>query len=94
VRKSGDWHNLPKILAAADRELRARTGRRAITIASARNLDTANRKLLASLIRAEDVVREETDPALVAGVRVTIENELQLDGTLARKLNRLFPETA
>lgn len=90
VRRNGDEMHLRKILEEASRFARGRNGLRKVVIDSARELTSAQKKEMERFLKKEDVVVERTDPSLVAGVRITVNEELQFDGSLKRKLDRAF----
>ncbi len=82
--------HLRKILEEASRFARGRNGLRKVVIDSARVLTPSQRKEVERFLKKEDVVVERTDPSLVAGVRITVNEELQFDGSLKRKMDRAF----
>jgi F0F1-type ATP synthase delta subunit len=90
VRKNGDEARLPAILAHAEMILRRGTGERKLVVESARPLSPAARKTLQKIIQPKDAVEEKLNPDLVAGVRITVNEEMQWDGSLARKIQKLF----
>ena len=48
------------------------------------------KKLVHAFVRVHDIVHEKIDPTLVAGIKVTINDEMQFDGTMKAKLDKLF----
>lgn len=90
VRKNGDDGQMRKILAEAERRLREKTGLRKITIETAREMRQPPARMFKQFIQKSDIVEEKTDPSLIAGVKITVNDGMQLDATLRRKLNRLF----
>ncbi len=90
VKRNGDERQLPKILEAAEKLLREKEGRRKVVLQSARPLRGAVRNNLSKFLRKNDVVEEKTNPALVAGVKIVVNDETQLDFSLASKLKKLF----
>ena len=90
VRKNGDEAHLRKLVEEAARFVRGKSGVRKITIETARPLGPAQRKALQSFIKPGDVVEEEIDPELVAGVKIILNDEVQFDGSLKGKLDTLF----
>jgi len=90
IRKNGDEARLRKILEEAARLLRGKHGIRKLTLEAARPLGKAQRELLKPFIKAGDVVEEEIDPELIAGVRIIVDDEQQFDGSLRGKLDKLF----
>jgi F0F1-type ATP synthase delta subunit len=79
----------PKFIAAAEKALREKTGVRKVTIESARPLKDAHGEFK-KLLKPSDVIEEKVDLALVAGVKITIDDSRQYDGSLRAKLNKLF----
>lgn len=90
IVKNGDGYHLKEILAETEKLLRVKTGRRKIVIESARPLRQSPHTLLKHFLRPSDLTYEKIDPELIAGIKVTINDEEQLDGSLARKLKKLF----
>jgi len=90
VRKNGDEGRLKKILEEASRFARGKSGVRKITIVSARELTGAQEAEMARFIKAGDVVERRIEPELIAGVKIVINDELQFDGSLKNKLNKVL----
>lgn len=90
VRKNGDTPQWAKIVVEAERALLAKEGRRKIVVESARTLLPEQRSSVMKLFTPKDVIEEALNPALIAGVRITIDGERQFDGSLARKVQQLF----
>lgn len=90
VRRNGDAALLAKITEEAGRLLRAKEGIRKFVIETARPLPGKLHQEVRRLPKAKDVVEEKVEPALVAGVRVTVDEEWQYDASLDRKLRRIF----
>ena len=90
IRRNGDEMHLRKILEEASRFARGKNGLRKVVIDSARSLTPLQKKEVERFLRKEDIVVERTDPSLVAGVKITVNEELQFDGSLKRKLDRAF----
>ena len=88
--KNGDIGHARKILESAKKVIREKKGRRSVVIETARPLPTHG--LAEEITKPSDVVEEKIDPELIAGVRITINDELQFDGTLKRKINELFSQ--
>ncbi len=90
VRKNGDESHLKKILEEASRFARGKSGVRKITIASARELSSAQQKAMDHFVKPGDVVERRINPDLVAGVKITVNDEMQFDGSLKTKLNNVL----
>lgn len=89
VMDRGGRKQWPKILAASEKALREGEGIRKVTVESARPLDDV-RARLKSFIQKEDVVETKVDPEIVAGIKITLDDSRQFDGSLSKKLTALF----
>jgi F0F1-type ATP synthase delta subunit len=89
IAKNGDTHHAPKIVAATEKLLHAAAGTKKVTLVAARPSEKI-RSAFRHIIGAKDTVEEKVDPSLVAGVKVLINDEVQFDASLKRKLDKLF----
>jgi F0F1-type ATP synthase delta subunit len=90
VKKNGDESHLGKILEEASRFARGKDGVRKVTIASARELSVSQNKTVDGFLKHGDVVERRIDPDLIAGVQITVNDEMQFDGSLRNKLNKVL----
>jgi F0F1-type ATP synthase delta subunit len=90
VERSGDEVHLRKILEEAARMARGKEGIRKVVLESARPLTIKQRKELTQFTGPKDVVQERIDPALMAGIRIFLDDETEFDGSLKGKLDRIF----
>jgi F0F1-type ATP synthase delta subunit len=90
VHKNGDSAKWNAILIEASKLLREKEGRRKVTIETARPLTETGRGQLAGILQKGDIIEEKINTSLVAGVRVTVNDENQFDASLTRRLDRLF----
>ena len=88
VRRNGDEVHLPNILEEASRLVRGKDGSRQVMVESARALTSAQKSYLKHFMKPNDVVVEKIDPELIAGVKITVNDEMQFDGSLKHKLNK------
>ncbi|MDO8639382.1 MAG: F0F1 ATP synthase subunit delta, partial [bacterium] len=90
VRRNRDQKKLKEIIDLAENIINQKTGRRKITIESARELKGKNKKTADSCIRKTDKVERKINPDLLAGVRITINNEFQIDGSFSNKIKKVL----
>ena len=90
VRRNGDEMHLRKILEEAARFARGAAGIRKISVESARKLSAVQEQEVKRFLKADDVVERVIDPALIAGVRLVVNDEMQFDGSLRGKLDKVF----
>ncbi len=89
IRKNGDFLRIEKIFQAVRNAFVKNQGGRIVTLELARNIPEDNKnfkRFFSDKNHVEIVIR----PELVAGMRILIDGEKELDCTLQRKLNRLF----
>lgn len=92
VAKYGDEKNLPKILHAVRRAVLKERGGRWITFEFARALpQTKISKIIHGLTKKTDQHEIHITPDIIAGVRVTIDDEQMFDGSLEQRLKLMFP---
>lgn len=90
LKKTGDIKNSKKILEALHRKIVNDKGGRWIIVEAARELGEARSKSLKKHFSEKDHVEFKINPDLVAGVRITINGEQELDNSLNSKLNKLL----
>ena len=89
IKKNNDIHQLKKIFGDTEKLLRMKSGRRKITIESARKINHIDVGLK-NFLKPGDIVEEKTDSELIAGMKIIVNDETQFDGSLKRKIDKLF----
>ena len=89
IEKNNDIQQLKKILAETERMLRTQSGRRTITVETARALPGLPERLK-HFVKENDILEEKKNPELIAGIKITVNDEEQFDGSLKRKIEKLF----
>ncbi len=84
LQKNGDMKKAPKILELARMVLLKKTGNHKIIVETAREADT--QALLKVFAKKGDIIEEKINPALVAGVKITVDDNRELDFSLLKKL--------
>ena len=84
LQKNGDMKKAGEILALAERIALKKTGNKKIILETARPQNTSAIKKIIAI--KGDVVEEKVNPALVAGITITVDNEKQIDFSLLGKL--------
>lgn len=90
LKRNGDFGLFIKILKQATGLLIRKSGGREIVIQSARPLFKKQLEELKQQFRAQDSVETVVNPDLIAGVKIMIDNDQIIDGSLERKLRKLF----
>lgn len=92
LEKKGALKNAKKIVDLAEFYYIQQQGNKKIILESARKVNTKN--LLKGLVTEGDIIQEKIKPTLIAGVKVIINNEKQLDFSLKNKLDKIFKTSA
>jgi len=90
VEKNGDRSSLPKILTEMESLIAKKEGGRVVTLEFAREPQNAILAKMKKEFGAKDIVNVRTNATLVAGVRITIDGEQELDLSLNRRLRGMF----
>lgn len=83
-----DMKRIERIIESAEDLFYRRTGKKKITIETARKLSNIN--VFRDSFGKGDVIMEKLNPSLVAGVKIIINNDKQLDFSLKKKLESIF----
>jgi len=94
VRKNGDWSSMGKIFAAVRKAFVEKHGGRMVKLEFARPVEEKIVDRLRKLFSPKDHVDIAIHPRLVAGARITIDGEKEIDNSLQRKLAKLFASTS
>lgn len=89
IKKNRDEKKLREILKLAERLYFKKTGNKKIVLETARLQNFKNSELVHSLVKKGDVMQEKINQELIAGVKIVINEEEQLDFSLFKKLQEL-----
>ncbi len=90
VKKNGDWGKINKIFDSIAGKTAVMRGGRFISVEFGRAPEMKTADKLRYSFSKEDYVEFKVRPELVAGVRILINGEKELDSTLIKKINKLF----
>ncbi len=88
LKKNQDLKKALSAIILAENLLLKKTGNKKITLETARETDVKD--ILKTFIKKGDIVEEKINPALIAGVKIIVDGNQQLDVSLARKLENIF----
>lgn len=88
LAKNGDMKKAREIIGLAEDIFYKKTDKRKIILEIARKIEKKN--LLKDFFQPGDMVQEKINPELVAGIKVMIKNDKQLDFSLKNKLDNIF----
>ena len=78
------------VLFFLEKEIRQKTGEKKAVVETARPISEKMRKMIQDNFSSFGLVETKVNPALVAGARITIDEELQFDGSFSGKIKNMF----
>jgi F0F1-type ATP synthase delta subunit len=87
LERNNDLKKSKEILNQAENIFVKKSGRRKVVVETARKIDKESVK---KFVKKGDLVYEKIRPELIAGVRIVVDDESQLDFSMKRKLQELF----
>lgn len=90
VKKNGDWGGIKKIFNLIARKTAVRGGGRFVSVEFGRPPAKKVIQMLEENFSKKDYLEFKVRPELIAGARILINGERELDSTLIRKINKLF----
>ncbi len=88
LEKNRQLKNAKKIVELAQKYYLEKKGNKSVLLETARKTDV--KSVLKSILKNGDAVEEKINPELIAGIKVIINNEKQLDFSLHKKLQEIF----
>ena len=79
-----------KIIGSIEGMLLKEKGGQRVVVETARALDEKILENIRTQFKKEDVVAYKVNPLLIAGIRISINNEYIIDSSLKAKLKRMF----
>lgn len=92
LHKNSDLKLAPAIIGLVERELVKQNGGRYVEVEFARPQGEGLMNEIRRNFSEKDKISVSTAPALIAGVRVTVDGERELDNSLSAKLKRIFSQ--
>lgn len=86
--KNQDFKKAKEIIFLTETLLLKKTGNKKVIIETARKIEAKN--IVKSFIKKGDIVQKKITPGIVAGIKLTVNGEKQLDYSLQKKLNEIF----
>jgi len=90
LRKNGDESHAWKIIKESEIVLRKKDGTKKIVLRSARPLKKSPKDILGEMLGPEDVCEVAVSPDLIAGMTITVNDDLRFDGSLKGKIDKMF----
>jgi F0F1-type ATP synthase delta subunit len=90
LEKTGQQKKAKEILLLAEDIILKKQGKKKVILESARKISESQKKLFKGFIKEGDKVEEKINPELIAGVKIIVNNEKQIDYSLNKKLQEIF----
>jgi F0F1-type ATP synthase delta subunit len=88
--KNGAEKKAKEIVELAENIVLAKQGKNKIIFQTARKTTASQKKLLQSLAKEGDIIKEKISPELIAGVKIIINDSRQFDASMQKKLQNIF----
>lgn len=90
LERQGDLGKAKEILVAAKMLMAKKNGKKSVVFEMARKLTAGQKEMLAKFVEEGDIVEEKINKDLIAGIKIIVDNEKQLDNSMQNKINKLF----
>jgi F0F1-type ATP synthase delta subunit len=90
IKRNGDLAKAKKIVDLAEKILLQKSGRNKWLIEIAREQPQDIYQFFGHLFGKNDIVLKKINPTLVAGIKITKNDEKQFDGSLKKKIDKIF----
>jgi len=90
LERQNDLKKSKEIIDLAEFLLAKKNNKKSIVFETARKLSEAQRKTLLKSTETGDIIKEKINPEVIAGVKIIVDNEKQLDQTLLKKLQTIL----
>lgn len=90
LKKHGNIKQASKVLDIVTRKLTLRGGGNVVELEFAREPSEKILRLVAEFLTKKDFVKSSINPSIGAGVRITVNEEQELDYSLEHKLKQMF----
>ncbi len=90
LRKNKDTRRLGAIMRKIEKQSLADQGLHKVSVASASPLTPELKKDIAAALEKKPLWEETVDPAMLGGIRILIDDELFIDASARRRLDRMF----
>jgi F0F1-type ATP synthase delta subunit len=90
LERQNDFKKSKEIIDLAEFLLVKKNNKKSVIFETARKLSDSQRKTLLKSTEKGDIIKEKINPELIAGVKIIVDNEKQLDQTMLKKLQTIF----
>ncbi|MBI2053225.1 MAG: F0F1 ATP synthase subunit delta [Candidatus Sungbacteria bacterium] len=90
IRKNKDAKLLAAIVRKTERRWLADKNLHKVAVTSASPLTAAVKKEIEAALEKKPLWEEKTDPAILAGMRILVDDELMIDASARSRLDRMF----
>ncbi|MBI3631290.1 MAG: F0F1 ATP synthase subunit delta [Candidatus Staskawiczbacteria bacterium] len=90
LKKNGDSGKASEIIDFSEILFFKKTGRKKIILETARKMSSEQREIFEVLAKEGNVVREKINEELIAGIKIIVNDEKQLDFSMLKKIQNIF----
>ena len=90
LEKNRDNSKAKEIIDLAEAVFFKKINRKKIILETARKMGSEQKGLFGFLVKKGDIIQEKINEELIAGVKIIVNNERQLDFSMQKKLQNIF----
>lgn len=90
LQKDGLINKAKEIVQMAEDIILQKQGKKKITFETARKITAGQKKMLESVAKEGDIIKEQINSSIIAGVKIIVNDSRQFDGSLQKKIQNIF----
>lgn len=90
LKKNRDSSKAKEIINLAELLFFKKTGKKKIILEIARKMDSEQKNLFKYLVKKGDIIQEKINKELIAGIKIIVNDEKQIDFSMLKKIQNIF----
>ena len=90
IIKNNDQKKIREIMSLAEKYILHKQGKSKIVVETPRKINNLHKKSVERTFGEGNILEEKINPELIAGIKIIVNGERQLDASLQKKLKKLF----
>lgn len=91
--RKGDFYRLPLVVQKLEKKYRAKQGVNKVSVEYPDSMNAGVKKQIESILGKKIVWEEKINPTLLAGIKIVVNDELLIDASAKRQLDRIMPRS-
>ena len=90
LKKNRDSSKAKEIINLTESLFFKKTGKKKFILEIARKMDSEQKNLLKYLVKKGDIIQEKINEELIAGIKIIVNDEKQIDFSMLKKIQNIF----